>query len=193
MSKLNDQLAHRSAAAQSPNWQARLFDIRRMANSHRDAQQAIQPQAVALALLGGLIALALLVLGGQGPAAPAAHPVGRGRGYLAGHGSDPDRDGLTLAVPGAVAILGSVVLALGGAFALSPLAPVELMRIYDPQTGARADWLVLGGGAAAMLLLLGGMLAWLAWQAAGARPTLARPGPRADVSVPPADSMKPAC
>lgn len=153
-----------------------LFDIRRMANSHREAQQAIEPQAVALALLGGLIALALLVLGGQGLAQLLTRSAGDGATWRA-MGATRTETAMTLAVPGAFAVAGSVVLAVAGAFALSPLAPVGPVRVYDPQTGARADWLVLGGGAAAILLLLGSMLAWLAWRAArrAAGPAPTRP------------------
>ena len=168
VSKLTDQLAsigHSPALRDLETGGPVLFDIRRMANSHRDAQQAIEPQAVALALLGGLIGLALLVLGGQGLAQLLTRSAGDGATWRA-MGATGTETALTLAAPGVVAILGSVVLAVAGAFALSPLAPVGPVRIYDPQTGARADWLVLGGGAAAMLLLLGSMLAWLAWRAA---------------------------
>src|SRR6185437_4230103 len=42
------------------------FSIRRMDTVHRQVQQAIEPQAVALAVSGGLAAVALLVLAGQG-------------------------------------------------------------------------------------------------------------------------------
>ena len=42
------------------------LDIRRLDIVHHEVQQGIEPQAVALAVLGGLAALALLVLAGQG-------------------------------------------------------------------------------------------------------------------------------
>jgi ABC-type lipoprotein release transport system permease subunit len=142
------------------------FDIRRMANSHREAQQAIEPQAVALALLGGMIALALLVLVGQGLAQLLTRSGGDG-GVWRALGMTRTETALTLAGPGAAAILASAGLAVAGAFALSPLAPVGPVRAYDPQTGPRADWLVLGAGGAAMLVLLGTVLAVLAGRAAG--------------------------
>ena len=41
------------------------FNIRRLDTVHQQVQQAIEPQAVALALFGGLAALALLVMAGQ--------------------------------------------------------------------------------------------------------------------------------
>jgi hypothetical protein len=152
------------------------FAIRVLAIAQHEAQQAIEPQAVALAILGGLIALALLVLVGQGLAQLFARSAGDGHILRAMGATRADR-AMTLALPGIIAIACGVALALGGAYALSPLAPVGPVRIYDPQTGARADWLVLGGGGGALLLLLGGILAWLAWRAAGqtAEPAASRP------------------
>src|SRR3984957_2565829 len=45
--------------------QGYTFEVRRMDTVHRQVQNAIRPQAVALAVFGGLAALALLVLVGQ--------------------------------------------------------------------------------------------------------------------------------
>jgi hypothetical protein len=142
------------------------FSIRVLANAQREAQQAIEPQAVAVAALGGLIALALLVLVGQGLAQLLTRSAGD-EAVLRAMGTTRAETALTLAVPGVLAIGVTTVLAVGGAYALSPLAPVGPVRLYDPQAGAQADWLVLGGGAAALLLLLGGIQAWLSWRAAG--------------------------
>jgi ABC-type lipoprotein release transport system permease subunit len=142
------------------------FNIRVLAIAQREAQQAIEPQAVALAILGGLIALALLVLVGQALAQLLGRSAGDGA-TLRAIGATRAEAALALAVPGVLAIAGSIALAVAGAYALSPLAPVGPVRGYDPQTGAQADWLVLGGGAAALLLLLGSLLAWLSWRAAG--------------------------
>ena len=142
------------------------YNIRRLAIAKDNAQQAIEPQAVALAILGGLIALAMLVLVGQGltqllSRSAADEAVLRALGATRGEAAT------ALAGPGGLAVAGSIVLSVAGAIALSPLAPVGEVRAYDPQRGARIDWLVLGGGAVAMLILLGGALAWLAWRAAG--------------------------
>jgi ABC-type lipoprotein release transport system permease subunit len=142
------------------------FAIRRLAIAKHEAQQAIEPQAVALALLGALIGLATLVLVGQGLAQLLSRSATDGT-VLRALGSTRAEAATALAGPGGFAIVGSAILSVAGAIALSPLAPVGPVRGYDPQTGAQADWLVLGGGAAAMLLLLGGVLAWLSWQAAG--------------------------
>ncbi len=142
------------------------FDIRILAIAKHEAQQAIEPQAVALALLGGLIAAAMLVLVAQGLAQMLTRSAGEGT-VLRALGATRAEAATALAGPGGFAIAGSAVLSAVGAIALSPLAPVGPVRAYDPQTGVQVDWLVLGGGAGAVLLLLGSALAWLSWRAAG--------------------------
>jgi hypothetical protein len=142
------------------------FYIRRLAIAKHEAQQGIEPEAVALAALGGLIALAMLVLVGQG----LAQLLGRSRNdaaILRVMGATRAETAMSLAAPGALAIAVGVAVSVAGAIALSPLAPVGPVRTYDPQTGVRADWLVLGAGALATLLLFGAILAWLSWRAAG--------------------------
>lgn len=140
------------------------FTIRRMSVVKHEAQQAIEPQAVALAVLGGLAALAMLVLIAQGLAqllsrsaadAPTLRAIGASRNEAA----------LTAAIWGAAAVAGAVLIAVAGAVAVSPLAPVGPVRRYDPVRGIQADWLVLGAGGATLLVLLTAMLTWLAWRA----------------------------
>jgi hypothetical protein len=80
--------------------------------------------------------------------------------------------GLAAALPGLIAVLGGVALAVAGAVALSPLAPVGPVRRYDPDRGISADGLVLGAGAAVFCLALlkalgmtrGQVRAVIAWQ-----------------------------
>ena len=72
-------------------------------------------------------------------------------------------------------MLGGTVLAVAGAVALSPLAPVGPVRRFDPDRGIQADWLVLGTGAALLAAALLGVLAVLAARSARLRP---RPGRR---------------
>jgi hypothetical protein len=138
--------------------------IRRMDVVKDEAQQAIVPQAIALAMLGGLAALAMLVLVAQGLAqllsrsaadAPALRAMGASRAEAA----------VVAGAPGAAAVLVAVLLSVGGAIGLSPLAPVGPVRRYDPVRGVQADWLVLGAGGAALLVLLAALLALLAWRA----------------------------
>jgi FtsX-like permease family len=152
------------------------FAIRRLAIAQREAQQSIEPEAVALAVLGGLAALAMLILVGQGLAQLLSRSAGDAA-ILRAMGATRGGAAMALGTLGGAAIAGITVLSVAGAIALSPLAPVGAVRGYDPQTGVRADWLVLAAGAVAMLLLLGAILSWLSWRAAGraAEPAAARP------------------
>jgi hypothetical protein len=158
------------------------FDIRRLAIAKHEAQQGIEPEADALAVLGSLIALAMLVLAGQGLAQIISRSAGDAT-ILPAIGATRAETAMALAAPGGLAIGASAVLSVIGAIALSPLAPIGAVRAYDPQTGIRADWLVLGAGALAMLLLLGSVLAWLSWQAAGQPGGLATAQPVARVTA----------
>ena len=140
------------------------FTIRRLAVVQHEAQQAIEPQAVALAVFGGIAVVALLALMTQGLAqllaqaaadAPALRAMGASRPAAAA----------AVAASGAVAVAGAVLLAVAGAIAVSPLAPIGPVRQLDPVRGVQADWIVLGGGAAVLLIVLLAVLAWMAWQA----------------------------
>ncbi|MDX6392142.1 MAG: putative transport system permease protein [Streptosporangiaceae bacterium] len=141
-------------------------------------QQAIRPQAVALSVFGGIAALALLVLVGQGlaqllsrsaPDISAVRALGASRAQAA----------LAMSLPGAIAILSGTILAVAGAIVLSPLAPVGPVRRYDPAHGIQADGLVLGAGSVVLAAVLFAMLAGLGWRAvrqsagaSGERPSL---------------------
>jgi hypothetical protein len=158
------------------------FTIRRMAIVQHEAQQAIEPQALALAVLGGLAALALLVLMAQGMAqllsrSAAAAPVLRGVGASR-------RQAVSVATAwSAVAVLGAVLIAVGAAIAVSPLAPVGPVRHYDPVRGVEADWLLLGAGGATLLVVLTAMLAWLGWHAIQPRSDMTDSRPSLIVTV----------
>ena len=140
------------------------FTIRRLAVVKQAAQQAIKPQALALAVLGALAALALIILMAQGLAQLLSRPAADAQTLRALGASRPEA-AATAAGWGALAVAGAVLLSVAGAIAVSPLAPVGPVRAYDPARGFQADWLVLGGGGAVLLLILGLQLAWLAWRA----------------------------
>jgi ABC-type lipoprotein release transport system permease subunit len=152
------------------------LDIRNAAVIRGEVRQAITPQSVALAAFGGIAGLALLVLAGQG----LAQLLGRSGPDLAvavGLGASRRQAALAASLPGAVAIVAGTVLALAGAIALSPLAPVGPVRQFDPVRGAQADGLVLGAGSAVMIAALLTVLAVMAVRGAR-RP----PPPRGQVT-----------
>jgi hypothetical protein len=140
------------------------FTIRRLAIVKDAAQQAIGPQALALAVLGGLAALALVILMAQGLAQLLSRPAADAPTLRALGASRPQAAAAT-AGWGVVAVSGAVLLSVAGAIAVSPLAPVGPVRNYDPARGVEADWLVLGGGALVLLAVLLAQLSWLAWRA----------------------------
>jgi hypothetical protein len=140
------------------------FNVGRGDVIRRQVQQAIMPQVVALIIFGGIAGLALLALAGQGltqllarsaTVIPAMRAIGATRAQTA----------LTVALPGVAAVAGGLILAVAGAVAFSPLAPVGPVRRYDPARGFQADGLVLGAGAAVAAVILLGLLAVLARRA----------------------------
>ena len=152
------------------------FLVRPLATVERQAQQAIEPQALALGVLGGLVAVALLVLTGQGLALLLSRSAADAA-ILRAMGLTRAGAAVVAALWGAVAIALGIGLAIAGALAISPLAPVGPVRALDPARGVRPDWLVLAGGGAALAILLTVLLAWLAWRAVRQAPEvgLARP------------------
>jgi hypothetical protein len=137
------------------------FTVNRTDVIRSRVQQAIRPEAVALSLFGAVAALAMLVLVGQG----LAQMISRSAPDTAGLrtlGATRAQAALAAGLPGLIAVLGGVALAVAGAVAVSPLAPVGPVRQFDPDRGIAADGLVLGGGAAVCCLALLGLLAVLA-------------------------------
>jgi hypothetical protein len=137
------------------------FTVNRTDVIRSRVQQAIRPEAVALSVFGAIAALAMLVLVGQGLAQMIARSA-PDTAVLRVLGATRAQAALAAALPGLIAVLGGVALAVAGAIAVSPLAPVGPVRQFDPDRGIAADGLVLGGGAAVFGLALLGLLAVLA-------------------------------
>jgi hypothetical protein len=107
------------------------FQIRRLDTIHREVRQAIAPQAIALAIFGALAALAMLILVGQALAQMLSRSAAEMPVVLAG-GRDPPQAAMAVGLDGVVVVLTAVVLAVAGAVAVSPLAPVGPVRQFDP-------------------------------------------------------------
>ncbi len=152
------------------------FEVRRMGTVHRQVQNAIRPQAVALAVFGGLAALALLVLVGQALAQWLLGSVVSLR-TLRAFGLTRSATALTAGLGPALAVGAGVGLAIAGAVALSPLAPLEPVRQFDPVRGAQFDGTVLLGGAVVIGLVLMGLAAWTAWRSVQPRAGSRSPSP----------------
>jgi hypothetical protein len=123
------------------------------AQTEARAERAIEPTSIALAVFGGIAAVAALVIAGQ----VIGRQLRRDPGDLAAMralGAGPaatTADGL----PGVLAaIVAGALLAAALAVALSPFAPLGAIRAVYPYPGAAFDWTVLGGGAAVMIAAL---------------------------------------
>ena len=113
-----------------------LFSIRRMDTVHNEVQQAIRPQAVALAVFGILGALAMLVLVGQGLAQLLSRSAGE-ISVLRAVGAGRGQAALAAGLESGIAVVAVVVLAVAGAYAVSPLAPVGPVRRFDRPGASR--------------------------------------------------------
>jgi FtsX-like permease family len=151
------------------------FNLRPLNIIHHEVQQAIEPQAVALAIFGALAVLALLVLAGQ-TLAQILNAKSAAVSPLRAVGATRAQIALAVGLDGVVAVVGGVALAVAAAVAVSPLAPVGPVREFDPARGFEADPLVLAGGGGVLTVLLLGLLAALAWRSA--RPVPGEPADR---------------
>lgn len=137
------------------------FTIRRMDTVHDQAQQAVRPQAIALAIFGALAALTMLVLVGHGLAQLLSRSAAEISVLLA-IGATSSQAALAAGLEGAVTVTAALAVAVAGAYLVSPLAPVGPVRQFDPARGFSADWTVLAGGGGLLGALLLGLLA-VAW------------------------------
>ena len=122
-------------------------------NSQTRVQDAIRPLVTVLALLGALTLVTTLIVVGQAlarrsEAADAEREAVRSMG-----GTRRQLRALDAAAVLAVAVPGSIA-AIFLAIALSPLFPTGAVGRLDPDSGAFADWTVLGLGAAAVVVAL---------------------------------------
>ena len=117
------------------------------------AERAIEPTSIALAVFGGIAAVAALLIAGQ--LIGRQLRLGAGDlGTLRALGGGPAVtvfDGL----PGVLAaVVAGGLLACGVAVCLSPLGPLGTVRAVYPYPGVAFDWTVLGGGLAVLVVLL---------------------------------------
>jgi len=116
-------------------------------------QQAIEPEALALGVFGGVAALAVLLIAGLMVArllrvgaeeVNTLRALGADKAMVIGD----EAAGLL------VALLAGSLLAVGVAVALSPLAPLGPVRPVYPDRGFNADWTVLGWGFLCLLVVM---------------------------------------
>ena len=135
------------------------------AQTEAKAQRAIEPTSIALAVFGGIAAVAALLIVGQ-VIGRQLRLGGGDLGTLRALGAGPavtTGDGL----PGVLgAIAAGALLACAVAVGLSPLAPLGSIRAVYPYHGAAFDWTVLGAGFALFTCLLAATAAVIAYRRA---------------------------
>jgi hypothetical protein len=146
------------------------FPLQRTDRVHNQVQQAITPEAVALAIFGLIAAVAMVVLVAQGLSQLASR-FAPDTGTLLALGASRRQVLLAACLPGTIPVACVTALAGAGAVAVSPLAPVGPVRGYDPVRGVHADALVLGAGLPVILVLVLGTL--IAVAARASRPVAA--------------------
>jgi hypothetical protein len=140
------------------------------------AERAIRPEAIALAVFGGTAGLAALAIAGQvigrrlwldADDLTVLRALGAGRAMTSA-------DGLIGVL---VAVLTGSLLAAAVAVGLSPLAPLGPARPYLPVV-VNVDWTVISAGLVVLIVTLSGVSLALAWRAAAkpARRGRERPG-----------------
>jgi hypothetical protein len=123
------------------------------AQTEAKAERAIEPTSIALAVFGGIAAVAALLISGQ--AIGRQLRLGAGDlGTLRALGASPATttgDGL----PGVLAaVVAGALVAVAVAVGLSPLAPLGSIRAVYPYPGVAFDWAALGVGFALFTCLL---------------------------------------
>ena len=146
------------------------------------AQRAIRPEAIALAVFGMIAGLAALIIGIQSISRQLRAGVGDME-VLRALGAGP----AATTVDGLLGILGAVIagslLAAAVAAGLSPLALFGPVRTVDPSPGPDLDWTVLGLGMLVLVLVLGCLAAVLAYRQAQRATARGRTAERGSVVV----------
>jgi ABC-type antimicrobial peptide transport system permease subunit len=153
-------------AKRYPDTNGKILTISQ-ATQQASTQQAIHPQAIALAAfaaLAGLIAIAVIgqllsrQLALDAVEFPVLRAIGATRASLVG---------LSLARLAIVTLAGGII-AIAIAVAASPLMPIGPARLAEPHPGVEINLAILGAGFAVIALLPIALLAGAAWRAAKA-------------------------
>jgi hypothetical protein len=131
-------------------------------------ERAIRPEAISLAVFALVLGVTMFLIVGQAAArqlvaAAADHPalaaLGMTRAQLMAAGL------VEVGVAGAAGAAAAVAVAV----AASPLAPIGMARLAEPDSGVSVAGKVLTAGAVAIVVLLVAWAAWPAWRLASAR------------------------
>ncbi|MDQ1449501.1 MAG: putative transport system permease protein, partial [Actinomycetota bacterium] len=157
---------------------AHEIDIANESDQAARIEQAIRPQAAALAIFAFLAALAALVVVGQ-VATRELLASSLEHSALRAIGTTRAQLFAIMLLRIAIAALLGAGIAISLAIVASPLVLFGPARISEPHPGIAADWTVLGAGAVCIVVLLVLRVAWSAWRLTTATPYATRSGPRA--------------
>lgn len=118
-----------------------------------EAQQAIRPEAIALAVFGVIALLAALIIGTQAISRQLYAGAGDAE-VLRALGAGPAATMADRLLGVVTAVVAGAVLAGSVAVGLSPLTLFGPVRTVEPVPGIDADWTVLGPGMAVLALVL---------------------------------------
>lgn len=139
-------------------------------------QRSVRPLAASLGVFAGIVALAVIVLGGLALSRQLSFERLDQR-TLRGMGMSPLARATPGVVVGSAAVAFGLALAVLGALALSPLAPMGQVRKVDVDPGMSLDVTAVLGGAAALGAVLLVMLMVLAVRSVGREGTGSRAEP----------------
>ncbi len=142
--------------------------------SASQADRAIRPEAIALAVFGAIVALAALLIAGQA-IGRQLRLGGDEEGTIRSLGASPTMTIVDSLFGIGLAIVAGSVLAVLVAVALSPLTPIGPVHAVYPTPGLSFDTEVLGFGFAISILLLGAVALGLAIRIAPHRALGSRP------------------
>jgi predicted secreted protein len=118
------------------------------------AQRAITPEAIALGVFGGIVALAALLITAQLIGRELRLGAGE-REVMRALGAGPRATSTDGIVGVLFAVVAGALVAAAVAVGLSPLAPLGPFRPVYPHPGVSFDWTVLGFGVLALVVVLG--------------------------------------
>ena len=175
--------AFEAVLRQATHGRAQVFTGSDDAVAGASAQRGTTLQALALALFGGLVAVALLVIVAQG-LARLAFAGSADFGALRALGCSRGQLFAVALLPAVLICAAGLVLAVPVAWLLSGLTPIGLARQAEVSPGLSFSAGIMLGGAAALIAALTLRAALTAWRVVqlriGARPAAARnPGSRA--------------
>ena len=133
------------------------------AESLTKAERVVKPLAIALGVFGGIAGLVALLVAGQVISRQLRFGADDRR-VLRALGSAPVGTPLDGLLGLLTAVLAGCLLAVAVAVALSPLAPLGVIRAVYPDRGVAWDWTVLGLGFVVLAVGLGAMATVMAYQ-----------------------------